>query len=154
MNETYSGRNEDDANGEGGELADLGACEASAQAHATAILARLLPGWDAVLLQRALMDEAAGATPGTAASANRGVDLSPPIRELRRLRLQLQLGEAARTLQHSLNNPLTALLAEAQLLELEALPDEHRQAVVRIIELARRVASVARRLEVDIPRIG
>ena len=75
-------------------------------------------------------------------------------RELRRLRLQLQLGEAARTLQHSLNNPLTALLAEAQLLELEMLADEHRQAVVRIIELARRVAAVARRLEVDVPRIG
>jgi signal transduction histidine kinase len=154
MNETYSGRNEDDANGERAEVAGPAAREASAHAHATAILARLLPGWDAELLHRALMDEAAGAAPGTAVTVHREVDLSPPIRELRRLRLLLQLGDAARTLQHSLNNPLTALLAEAQLLELEALPDEHRQAVVRIIELARRVASVARRLEVDIPRIG
>jgi hypothetical protein len=55
--------------------------------------------------------------------------------------------ESVRTAQHALNDALTALLAEAQLLELEPLADEHLQAVGRIIELARRVVKMARRLD-------
>jgi hypothetical protein len=46
-----------------------------------------------------------------------------------------------------MNNPLTALLAEAQLLELEPLADEHLRTVGRIVELARRVAKAGRRLD-------
>jgi hypothetical protein len=55
--------------------------------------------------------------------------------------------ESLRTAHHALNDALTALLAEAQLLELEPLADEHLRAVGRIVELARRVAKVARRLD-------
>jgi signal transduction histidine kinase len=56
--------------------------------------------------------------------------------------------ESLRAAQHALNDALTALLAEAQLLELELepLPDEHRRAAGRIVELARRAAKVARQL--------
>lgn len=55
--------------------------------------------------------------------------------------------ESLRAAQHALNDALTALLAEAQLLELEPLADEHLRAVGRIVELARRVTKVARRLD-------
>lgn len=47
-------------------------------------------------------------------------------------------------LQHSLNNPLAALLAELQLLELEELAPEHREAVERAIGLCRRVIALVR----------
>ena len=47
-------------------------------------------------------------------------------------------------LQHSLNNPLAALLAELQLLELEELAPEHREAVERAIGLCRRVITLVR----------
>jgi signal transduction histidine kinase len=47
-------------------------------------------------------------------------------------------------LQHSLNNPLAALLAELQLLELEDLKPEHREAVERAIGLVRRVVALVR----------
>jgi signal transduction histidine kinase len=56
-------------------------------------------------------------------------------------------GELAMRLQHSLNNPLAALLAEAQLLELEPLPQDHKESVERIIELSRRVIDVIRALD-------
>jgi signal transduction histidine kinase len=50
--------------------------------------------------------------------------------------------------QHQLNNPLAALLAEAQLLGMEDnLDDEHRQAVERIVELTRRVIRLVRELD-------
>ena len=67
-------------------------------------------------------------------------------RELRRVRAQFVLGESARTLQHAFNNPLTALLAEVQLMELESMSDDHRVAVSRILELARRLVTLSRRL--------
>ena len=96
------------------------------------------------------MPSAAGGTAMAPAA-----DAEPPEAELRRVRRQFALGEAARSAQHDLNNPLTALLAEVQLLELEALAPEHRAAARRIVELARRVAAVARRLSVtQAPTIG
>jgi signal transduction histidine kinase len=49
-----------------------------------------------------------------------------------------------KSLQHTLNNPLAGLLAELQLLELEDLPDEHREAVARCIELTRRLVQIVR----------
>jgi hypothetical protein len=55
--------------------------------------------------------------------------------------------ESVRAVQHAMNDAVTALLAEAQLLELEPLADEHLRAVGRIVELARRVATVAGRLD-------
>ena len=49
--------------------------------------------------------------------------------------------------QHQLNNPLAALLAEAQLLSMETTLDaQQRVAVERIIELVRRVIGLVRDL--------
>jgi signal transduction histidine kinase len=50
--------------------------------------------------------------------------------------------------QHQLNNPLAALLAEAQLLGMEDTLDlQHRAAVERIIGLVRRVIGLVRDLD-------
>jgi signal transduction histidine kinase len=113
---------------------------------ATELLGRLVPGADAALLVRALLAERE--TPASRLPAvPAGPELGPAERELHRVRMQLALGEAARAMQHAMNNPLTALLAEAQLLQLEPLAEEHRLAVGRMVELARRVATVTRRLD-------
>lgn len=69
------------------------------------------------------------------------------VKALRQTQRLMAAGELAMRLQHSLNNPLAALLAEAQLLELEPLPPDHRQSVERIIELCRRVVNVVRALD-------
>ena len=69
------------------------------------------------------------------------------VRALRQTQRLLAAGELAMRLQHSLNNPLAALLAEAQLLELEPLARDHRESVERIIELSRRVIDVVRGLD-------
>jgi signal transduction histidine kinase len=117
-----------------------------------ALLARLLPDADVDLLVAALLSERdAGIEPPAAVAApvRRDSELSPPLRELRRVRLQLALGEAARSVQHAINNPLTALLAEAQLLEMEPLADDQRASVGRIVELARRLVAVSRSLDSD-----
>jgi signal transduction histidine kinase len=79
-----------------------------------------------------------------------GSDESPSSRAVRALRHNQRLiaaGELAMRLQHSLNNPLAALLAEAQLLELEELAPDHEASVQRIIELTRRVVEVVRGLD-------
>lgn len=47
-------------------------------------------------------------------------------------------------LQHSLNNPLAALLAELQLLEMEQLAPDHRESVERAIGLTRRLIQIVR----------
>ena len=76
-------------------------------------------------------------------------------RELHRVRAYVALGASAHALQHAFNNPLTALLAEAQLLELEPLAEDHRQAVRRILELSRRLVILSRRLSApDAQRVG
>jgi len=66
---------------------------------------------------------------------------------LRRLQATIASGEMAQGLQHKLNNPLAALLAEAQLLELEMLSAEHRASAQRMVELCRRVIEVSRSIE-------
>lgn len=66
---------------------------------------------------------------------------------LRRLQATIAAGEVAQGLQHKLNNPLAALLAEAQLLELELLSAEHRASAERMVELCRRVIEVSRSIE-------
>jgi signal transduction histidine kinase len=72
-------------------------------------------------------------------------------RELRRTQQLVAAGEIALGLQHALNNPLTALLAEAQLLEMEGLPPEYADAVHRIVELCRRTIGIVRQLDVVAP---
>jgi signal transduction histidine kinase len=120
---------------------------AAAQVLARELLAQLLPGANADLLLAGLLAERAPRDPASPAPAESQLD--PPARELRRVRGQIALAESARMVQHALNNPLTALLAEAQLLELEPLADESRAAVARLVELTRRVVAAARRLDVS-----
>lgn len=55
-------------------------------------------------------------------------------------------GPAALALRHALNNPLTAIMAEAQLLELEPLTDDQHAAVQRILAGCRRISEITRRL--------
>ena len=76
-----------------------------------------------------------------------GAELGPIQRELRRTQQLVAMGEATSRIQHTLNNPLTALLAEAQLLEMEDLSEEHRAAVKRMIELCRRLVVMVRGLD-------
>jgi signal transduction histidine kinase len=60
---------------------------------------------------------------------------------------QTDLERLTALVQHQLNNPLAALLAEAQLLSMETtLDDQQRVAVERIIELVRRVIGLVRDL--------
>ena len=56
-------------------------------------------------------------------------------------------GQTAMSLQHSINNPLAALLAEIQLLQLEELTEEQRGSLERMLELCRRVVGLVRRLD-------
>jgi len=71
-------------------------------------------------------------------------DSSIPQDEQRREDLQ----RITAIVQHSLNNPLAALLAEAQLLAMETTLDpEHRAAVDRMTELVRRLITLVRGLD-------
>lgn len=138
MHENYSGGSDQEAGRRATQAGD----------EPRELLSRLLPDFDVALVVRALRDEAARpASDDASPMVRRGADLSPAELELHRVRADLALGRSARMLQHSISNPLTALLAEAQLLELEPLGEEQRTAVERIVELARRVALVVRRLE-------
>jgi signal transduction histidine kinase len=73
--------------------------------------------------------------------------VSPALLELRRMQQLVAAGELTSRLQHALNNPLTALMAEAQLLEMEPLADEQREAVTRMVELCRRLVGIVRQLD-------
>ena len=75
-------------------------------------------------------------------------DLLAARDELRKTQRLLAAGEIALGLQHAMNNPLTAVLAEAQLLEMETLPTEIATAVRRIIESTRRLVALVRKLDV------
>lgn len=60
----------------------------------------------------------------------------------------MELSNAVGRVQHEMNNPLAALLAESQLLELDqTLNDEQRDSVRRIVDLARRVIASSRKLD-------
>ena len=133
--------------------------------QARELIGRLLPGADVGLLFLALDAERAvlahvysaeapsAEAPSTEAPVDPAADRS--ARELQRVRRQYALGATARTAQHELNTPLTALLAEAQLLQLEPMSEEHRAAIGRIVALARRIAAVARKFSGgEAPTIG
>lgn len=74
--------------------------------------------------------------------------------ELWETRRRLAVAEVAARLPHALNNPLAALLAEAQLLELESLLPEHRAAVRRMVALCRRMSAAVRELDVARPEVA
>ena len=122
--------------------------DATPDGELRALLSLLMPSADAALLVPALRAEAErGGGAVAVPRGGRASELPPPERELHRVRAQLALGEAARMLQHAINNPLTAMLAEAQLLELEAVDEPQRLAAARMVALARRVAAIVRRLD-------
>jgi DNA-binding response OmpR family regulator len=57
------------------------------------------------------------------------------------------IGETTLALQHEINNPLAALLVHAQLLASEAVSGTAKSDLDLIVELARRIAGVVRRLD-------
>ena len=67
--------------------------------------------------------------------------------ELIRARRIFAAGQAALSLQHAINNPLGALMAEAQLLQLEELGPEQRDSVDRMVDLCRRITVLVRQLD-------
>lgn len=77
-----------------------------------------------------------------AASGNAAISV-----EIAYARRVFAAGQMALSLQHSINNPLAALLAETQLLQLEELTEEQRGSVDRMLELCRRVVALVRRLD-------
>lgn len=85
------------------------------------------------------------------ASSPPGGELAGVERDLRRAQRVMARGEVTARIQHTLNNPLTALLAEAQLLEMEPMAADHLAGIRRIIDQARRVVAMVRGLD-DGPR--
>jgi signal transduction histidine kinase len=115
------------------------------------LIAQLLPGADPDRVILALLAEREPRDKGSPSAELYNSEEQVAARELRRVRSDLALGEAARALQHAFNNPLTALLAEAQLLQLEPLGDEPRAAVDRMLTLARRLVVLSRKLGINDP---
>ena len=127
-----------------------------ARALIAQLMAQPIAGADAELLIAGLLEERQQEVkvPQQVSVMRPDAELTPGGREVRRIRTLLARGEQSRTVQHALNNSLTALLAEAQLLEMEPLGEEQRGAVVRIIVLARRLVDVARQLDSSSQSIG
>jgi signal transduction histidine kinase len=76
--------------------------------------------------------------------AHAGSEYAPQVMRARRL---IAAGEIAIGFQHSLNNPLAGILAEAQLMQLDPLPPEQRAALDRIVALCRRIIDLGRSLD-------
>jgi signal transduction histidine kinase len=116
-------------------------------------LAQALPG--AVLHAATATDAAtlppAGVVVMAATLGVDGRDAGPAVADAGRQQVErlLHAGTLALTLRHTLSNPLAALLAEAQMLELEALPGETGAAVERVVSLCRRVIASVRELDVS-----
>jgi C4-dicarboxylate-specific signal transduction histidine kinase len=72
---------------------------------------------------------------------------SPYIDVVMRARRLVAAGEVALKLQHSLNNPLAGLLAEAQLMQMEDSTAEQRESLERMVALCRRMVEVTRSLD-------
>ncbi len=166
MGESYSDEN---TAGAARHQSNAAASDASV-ALAHALLARLLPDADARLLTAALLAEVAGDSSardaettehgtGEVRTEDEGLaavapldgrardDVRPATHELARVRRQFALGRTARETRHELNNPLTALLAEAQLFEMEARTEEDRAFARRMVALARRIVALTRRID-------
>src|SRR5688500_11775796 len=100
--------------------------------------------------------------PARSASADQKQDASLMVRDLNcstgarivsenkvsGARRVMELSDAVVRVQHEMTNPLVALLAESQLLELDPAPnEEQRDSVKRIVDLARRVIASSRKLD-------
>lgn len=74
--------------------------------------------------------------------------LEAPLHDqVSRARRLVAAGELALRLQHSLNNPLAGLLAEAQLMQMEVTAPEQSQALDRMVLLCRRMIEITRALD-------
>lgn len=69
---------------------------------------------------------------------------APQVMRARRL---IAAGEIALGFQHSLNNPLAGILAEAQLLQMESADPEQHEALERIVVLCRRIMELGKALD-------
>jgi signal transduction histidine kinase len=118
---------------EGFRRADLAALGIGAVVPASELATELPPE----LVRLLLVEDRARSSPESRAS----------LSSLRRLQSLVAAGQLASRLQHRLNNPLAALLAEAQLLALEPMSPDHLAAVNRIVELCRRVIDVTRTIQ-------
>ncbi len=67
--------------------------------------------------------------------------------ETMRARRLIAAGEIALRFQHSLNNPLAGILAEAQLMQLDEVTAEQQEALERIVNLCRRIVELGRSLD-------
>jgi signal transduction histidine kinase len=150
--------------------ADAALIEAGAAPRATIDLVRVLRarsfGGPIVVVRGAPDDaplEATMASLGIASVARSRVEETPAelaatlasavaadahlMTELRQARRVFAAGQAVLSLQHGINNPLAALMAEAQLLQMEQLSGEQRGSVDRMVELCRRIVILVRRLD-------
>jgi signal transduction histidine kinase len=85
---------------------------------------------------------------GTSAVTEASNDSSIPEDTQQDTQRREDLERMTALVQHALNNPLAALLAEAQLLAMETTLDpEHRAAVDRMTELVRRLIALVRGLD-------
>jgi signal transduction histidine kinase len=124
-------------------------CRISAASPADVALLR-----DALAL---LLPDAVVREDGAAGGGGAGLVVTlPPVdasnEALAKARRRLAAGEGAAALQHSMNNPLTAILAESQLLALEELPADAAGAVARIVENTRRLIALVRKLGGSTPQ--
>jgi signal transduction histidine kinase len=76
--------------------------------------------------------------------AHAGSEHAAQVMRARRL---IAAGEIALHFQHSLNNPLAGILAEAQLMQLDALPPDQHEALGRIVGLCRRIIELGKSLD-------
>jgi signal transduction histidine kinase len=67
--------------------------------------------------------------------------------QVMRARRLIAAGEIAIGFQHSLNNPLAGILAEAQLMQLDPMPPEQHAALERIVVLCRRIIELGKSLD-------
>ncbi len=67
--------------------------------------------------------------------------------EVMRARRLVAAGQIAIGFQHSLNNPLAGILAEAQLMQLDPMAPEQHEALERIVVLCRRIIELGRALD-------
>ncbi|MFI5232370.1 MAG: hypothetical protein ACHQSE_07650 [Gemmatimonadales bacterium] len=73
-----------------------------------------------------------------------GSEHAPEVMRARRL---VAAGEIALRFQHSVNNPLAGILAEAQLMQLDPVTAEQNEALERIVMLCRRIIELGRTLD-------
>ena len=76
--------------------------------------------------------------------AHAGSEHAAQVMRARRL---IAAGEIALRFQHALNNPLAGILAEAQLMQLDALPPDQHEALGRIVGLCRRIIELGKSLD-------